>query len=131
MADLNKEKTSMSSAPEVAIRTMDSDIKAIKQGGGEAGPAEIFNVPQAEPEELKSNNDFNIPGYTGPEEPIFASVSSVIPNSASSVLSKKPRSGWWRIGAIVIGILILCAVFGLLGYYVISPWLFPKQMPAV
>ena len=124
-------------ASEVTIRTMESDIKAIEQGGGEAGPAKIFSVPETKPEESKVESKFNIPGYTGPEKPIFAPAAIVSPESflikksAGDETGPQSRSAWRRILGIVFGILIICIVLGLLGYFVIFPWIFTKQMPAV
>lgn len=139
--DLNQQKPSVPTppAPEVTIRTMESDIKAIEQGGGEAGPAKIFSVPETRPEESKVESKFNIPGYTGPEKSIFAPAPtatispepSLIKKSTGDETGPQPRSAWWRILGIVFGILIICIVLGLLGYFVIFPWLFPKEMPPV
>jgi hypothetical protein len=128
--NLNQPGQSIQLNPEVTIRTMGSDIKAIEKGGGEAGPAEIFSVPGAKPEELKPESGFNIPGYTGPEKPIFAPNSGVNPVPPSPAV-EKTSSGLWKFIIIIAVILIICIVLGFLGYFVIFPWLFPKQMPAV
>lgn len=121
--NLNQQK-SLIPAPsksEVVIRTMESDIKAIEQGGGEMA------VPQSVSfEELKTETKFNIPGYTGPEKAIFTPTATIAQEESSV-----DKSGKWKIIGIIIGILAVIAVFGFLGYFIISLWLFPKQMPAV
>ena len=53
---------------EVSIRTMDLDVKALEQGGGE------MSAPQRFMQE--AGNKFEIPGYLGPEKPIFAPAKS-------------------------------------------------------
>jgi len=118
--DSQKSPASTPPASEVTIRTMESDIKSIEQGGGELTPPKIFSV---EGPEIKAK--LNIPGYVGPEKSIFA------PATAIGETEPQPGSAWWRIFGIVAVILIVCAVLGLLGYFVIFPWLFPKVMPPV
>ena len=130
--NINQQKQSIAEppAPEITIRTMESDIKAVEQGGGEIVAPQPFTPPQFKPEEPKIGLEFNIPGYIGPEKPIFAPVSE----SKSVKIGIEPsqsRSSWWKTIAIIIGILIIIVGFGLFGYFVIFPWIFPKQMPAV
>jgi len=130
--NLNQQKPAASEppAPEITIRTMDSDIKAIEQGGGEIIAPQPFVPPQTKPEEPKIEAELNVPGYTGPEKPIFTSAEF---SPTESAPAEPPRSGlsWWKIAAIIIGVLMLSVGLGLLGYYVIFPWIFPKQMPPV
>jgi len=104
-------------SPEITIRTMDSDIKAIEQGGGE------MISPAKEP---ITEAKFDIPGYTGPEKPIFSPASAIL---AEQPLEKKTNK--WKVIGIIVGILIVITGFGLLGYFVVSHWIFPKEMPAV
>jgi hypothetical protein len=130
--NINQQKQTIAEppAPEITIRTMESDIKAVEQGGGEIVAPQPFTPPQFKPEEPKIEVEFNIPGYTGPEKAIFTPVSE----SESVKIETEPsqsRSSWWKTIAIIIGILIIIAGLGLLGYLVIFPWIFPKQMPAV
>jgi hypothetical protein len=118
---LEQQKPSVSAppSPEITVRTMDSDIKAIEQGGGE------MIAPAKEPmTEIK----LDIPGYIGPEKPIFA------PTGAISTEQEQPlekKTNKWKVIGIIVGILIVLVGFGLLGYFIVSPWLFPKEMPAV
>lgn len=115
-------------APEITIRTMDSDIKAIEQAGGEMVSPQPFTLEQIKTEEPKPEAKFDIPGYTGPEKPIFA------PASAISMEQEQPpekKTNKWKVIGIITGVLIIIVGLGLLGYFVISTWLFPKEMPAV
>jgi hypothetical protein len=67
-----------------------------------------------------------VPAYTGPEKPIFS--------SAPAILSQETTTGKTnsrRIILIIFVTLIVIVGLGLLGYFVIAPWLFPPQMPAV
>lgn len=64
--------------PQVGIRTMKSDLESIKQSGGQAPTPQTFvpsefkpETPKPVAEETKVEANLNIPGYTGPEKPIF------------------------------------------------------------
>jgi hypothetical protein len=123
---------------EMTIRTMDSDIKSIEQGGGEVGAPKIFSpsgftkVPE---KEQQVSAGLNLPGYAGPEKSIFQAQHSIVsPGSAPSAVQQTENSqsgGKWKTTAIVIGDLIRIAGLVFLGYFVIFPWLFPAQIPAV
>ncbi|HDH31596.1 MAG TPA: hypothetical protein ENH26_02370 [Candidatus Wolfebacteria bacterium] len=70
--------------PEIGIRTMQSDVESIKQSGGEAPTPQTFvpqelkpETPKPPAEEPKIEAPLNIPGYTGPEKPIFTPQPSV------------------------------------------------------
>lgn len=121
---------------EITIRTMDSDIKSIEQGGGEVGAPKIFS-PSGQPSYAKASEDkqvsagLNLPGYSGPEKSIFQAPASVVSSSrATQSQPSAPSGGKWKTTAIVIGVIALIAGFVLLGYFVIFPWLFPAQMPS-
>lgn len=126
--NLNQQKQSVSEppAPSVTIRTMESDIKAIEQGGGEIIAPQPFTPSGVKLEEPKIEAQLGVPGYTGPEKPIFTSTAVI-----SSAPTSTKKSAKWKIIGIIIAILIIIVGLGLLGYFVISPLLFPKQMPAV
>ncbi len=133
-------------APQISIRTMESDIKSLEQGGGEMLAPQSFTPSgfqfggqaAAVKEETNIETELNVPGYSGPEKPIFSPATST---SQPQPSIRKPegfametsRSGakWWKIVLIIIGILIVVVGFGLLGYFVVSSWIFPKQMPVV
>lgn len=91
--DSSKQKSPISapSEPGIMIRTMESDVEAIEQGGGE-----IAALQRADNEE-------------------------------SAI--KEP--GKWKFVGIIIWVLVIIVIFGLLGYFVVSSWFFPKEMPAV
>jgi hypothetical protein len=113
-------------ATSVTVRTMESDIKAVEQGGGELTAPQPFTPSGIKPEEPKFEAQLGIPGYIGPEKPIFTSTAAI-----SSVPAPDKKSSKWKITGIIIAILIIVAGLGLLGYFVIFPLLFPAQMPAV
>ncbi len=126
-------------APEIAIRTMESDIKSVEQSGG-AGPTPqmfspglksgsvVSSVMQsgmpAEPQKIEAQ--LNVTGYTGPEQAIFKPTGTI-----SAEPTSKGTFNKWRFTLIIAGVLIIIAIFWALGYFVIFPWLFPPQMPAV
>ncbi|MBI3638155.1 hypothetical protein HY227_00220 [Candidatus Wolfebacteria bacterium] len=116
--------------PEVSIRTMDSDIKSLEQSGGQLPVGEIINSPAIKREEENEESAFSeigAPGYTGPEKAIFEETMAAQQAGGNETQGINKI----KLAVIVAGILVIAAIFGILGYYVISPWLFPKQMPAV
>lgn len=123
--------------PEVATRTMESDIKSLEQSGGtgatpqiftpnlESAPASVVQT-QIQPDAPRIEAQLNVPGYTGPEQAIFKATGTVRVEPVSKESFNK-----WRLIFIIAGVLILVALFWFLGYFVLFPWLFPKQMPPV
>ncbi len=112
-------------APEISIRTMESDIKAIAQGGGEIIAPKTFLQPQE-----NSEKKFEVSGYAGPERPIFSPMSGILPKE-SSVEPTTEKSGWLKFSIITIVIIVAVIGIGFLGYFIFSNWIFPAQMPAV
>ncbi len=112
-------------APEISIRTMESDIKAIAQGGGEMAAPQTFSQPQE-----NSEKKFQVSGYAGPEKPIFSPMSGILPkeNVAEPVAEK---SGWLKFSIITVLIILAVVGIGFLGYFIFSNWIFPAQMPSV
>jgi len=110
-------------APEVSIRTMSSDIKALEQGGGEIAAPQISSAPQA------AKSKFEIEGYSGPEKSIFSPMPGIAPKQEGTELNGK-KSGWVEILTIAVVIIIAVAAIGFLGYFIFSRWIFPPQMPA-
>jgi len=111
-------------ASEVSIRTMDSDVKALEQGGGEMAAPQTFI-----PKEIKNGESrLEIPGYAGPEKPIFAPAKEFLKIETESAPS---TFRWLKIIGIIIVVAILVVSFGYLAYFAVSHWIFPKQMPAV
>lgn len=106
-------------ALEIDIRTMESDIKAFNEGGGEV-PTEgvqesmVSHRPDDAPKSAAS-------AYTGPEKPLFeAPATPVTPASAQPQASK----GMGKTLALTIAIIVGIIVLGLLGYFVIFPYIF-------
>lgn len=138
-------------APKIAIRTMESDIKSLETGGGEFSSPEPFIFQQKEmiAEKDKSRVELNlgnIPGYTGPEKPIFVSANPSISASEekeekiaeekSPVVFTEPERGNDEISKnkiilTVIGIMAAAVALWIFGYFVVYPWFFPKEMPPV
>ncbi len=115
--------------PEISVRTMESDIKALEQGGGEMIAPEYFTPEQVKPEKAKTENKFNITGYGGPEKAIFSPPAEISTSREKEKLSDGKKSLKWKFIGIIIAALIIIAGFGLLGYFVISKIFFPAEMP--
>ncbi len=133
-------------APQISIRTMESDIKSLEQGGGEMLAPQAFTPSGFQfggqagtaKEEQKVEVELNVPGYSGPEKPIFSpAVNASQPQPPIRKLEgfamepSRSSAKWWKIVLIIVVILIVVVGFGLLGYFVVSSWIFPKQMPIV
>lgn len=110
-------------APEIDIRTMESDLRAFKEGGGELPGAGVrtvftptsFNEEERNEKELAQQPINEIPGYSGPEKPIFE-----IEESSSG----QNQRNFIKFIFLIIGILVGIIGLGLLGYYVIFPMIF-------
>lgn len=102
---------------EVDIRTMESDLKAFQESGGEVpgtGTRKVF-TPRAQ-EVSGAEPGLKIRGYSGPEKAIFDSEDSTI-------AAQEINSGTKMI--IMVGVVVGIIVgLGLLGYYVIFPLIF-------
>ncbi len=115
----NKSSVPPPPPPEIALRTMKSDIKSIEQGGGEIMAPKTFSPFVTKTEKPEIEAEIGVPGYTGPEQSIFASPARI---TKQEVSGGKTMS--WKFILLIIGILLLVGIFWFLGYYVISPWLF-------
>lgn len=125
--------------PEIGIRTMKSDLESIRQSGGEAPTPQVFipeelkpKIPPPAIKEPEAETVLNVPGYTGPEKPIFESQPAIsIPKSALAPINQSrqtaaiPKKSALKIIALIVGAIIVLAGLGLLGYYVIFPLFFP------
>lgn len=102
----------------ITIRTMASDLKALKLGGGEFIAPQPFN-PFGEKSEKPASADLILPGYTGPEKSMF---------SPASQISAEEKTVKIKMKTIIFAGLGLLAIIGLglLGYFIISPWLFSQ-----
>ena len=105
---------------EIDIRTMESDLKAFKEGGGEVPTAgtQASYVPQQQVAQQPA-------GYTGPEKPLFETPPAM-PQAAAQIQQPVPATSTGIGKTIVIAVAILVGVIGigLLGYYVIFPFIF-------
>ena len=102
-------------ALEIDIRTMESDIKAFKEGGGEvptAGAQETLVSQRTE--EARPGI---APAYTGPEKPMFETPAVSASQPPASTGTKKAM-------LITVGAVIGVIGLGLLGYFVLFPFLF-------
>ena len=113
--DKQESKVPEPPALEIDIRTMESDIKAFKEGGGEvptAGAQETFASQR------QDNMQTTVaPAYTGPEKPMFETPATAAPAPQAS-------SGTTKMMMITIGIIVGVIALGLLGYFVLFPLLF-------
>ncbi|MBI5147907.1 MAG: hypothetical protein HZA37_02040 [Parcubacteria group bacterium] len=114
--------------PPIEIRTMESDLKSLQESGGAAiTPKPIATAPPSvsaeKPEEVK----LTIPGYTGPEEPLFSADLSV-PAAQAAVSAK---SNLLKIALVALGAIAVAGVVGVVSYLYIYPKLFPAAEPAV
>ena len=102
----------------IIIRTMASDLKALELGGGEFIAPQPFN-PFGEKSEKPAGADLIFPGYTGPEKSMFS------PTGAVAAEEKMVKI---KLKTVIFAILGLLAIvgLGLLGYFIISPWLFSR-----
>ena len=109
-------------ALEIDIRTMESDVKAFKEGGGEVptGGAKESFVSQRE-DEMQQTTAGVAPAYSGPEKAMFETPAA--PVSAPQAPAQG-SSGTLKVALVTIGIIIGIVGIGLLGYFVLFPQLF-------
>lgn len=108
-------------ALEIDIRTMESDIKAFKEGGGEAplsGTQEAF-VSQR-PDDMQKTT---AGAYTGPEKPLFETPAAPTPQPTIPAAAPAQASTL-KIVLITVGIIALVIGLGLIGYFILFPYLF-------
>lgn len=128
------------SAPEIAIRTMASDIESMRASGGGAPVPKVFNRPSPPfareeprpPAESQSAIPLNVPGYTGPEQAIFPAGAAPHPQEKVPDVPLPPHSqriqggGVGRIALIIAVMAMIAAGLGLIGYFVVFPFFFAK-----
>lgn len=117
--DPNKQESKVPEPPalEIDIRTMESDIKAFKEGGGEVPTAGMQEtVATQRQDEVRPGA---APAYTGPEKPMFETPAMPVAPAASQA-----PSGTRNVVLITVGIVIGVIGLGLLGYFVLFPYLF-------
>jgi len=140
MEQLNKNQSdnhdSISSPSlEVDIRTMEGDIRALKETGGETmeikGEKENISRQNEEESDISkfavpsdNSDNFIFPQSQKANQPSvkpFEPASSNIESVKISMASEK--NPVWKTLLIILGILVLAAGFGVLGYY-LSPMIF-------
>ncbi len=110
---------------EINVRTMDSDVRAFQETGGETpdkGIKSNYSVQKNEEVIPQQVADVQIPGYQGPEKPIFSSAGEIIPKVSQQTAPKE--SGVLKMILIIAAILAGVVGLGLLGYYVVFPLMF-------
>lgn len=107
-------------ALEIDIRTMESDIKAFREGGGEVptqGAQEAF-ASQRQDEVRQAP----VSAYTGPEKPLFETPATPIAQTQQA--PQQPSGGTMKVMLITIGIVVGIVGLGLLGYFILFPQIF-------
>lgn len=119
---VSKEGTPSPPPPEILIRTMESDIKAIQEGGGEllAGKpeAQIEGLPSAA---AKKEDLIFTPTSIISERPQFQKQPEII-QPAKTPFIKKPT-------VLIIGTLFVAGLGFAAGYYFIFPSIIPQETP--
>ncbi len=103
---------------EISIRTMESDIKMMKSGGGEIPTYKPVLVAQ-QPE---VQSEINIPGYVGPEKSIFKASGEVI-NQPTNLIGNDKKFDWKPLVMIVVAAAAIIGL-GLIGYFILPKLLF-------
>lgn len=133
MNNQSEEKKEIPTPPpsKVNVRTMQSDIKSIQESGGQNPQPYMTEINQQKketsaPEELSfqpSELGSNIPGYVGPEEPIFKPGVPIAPlppqqkPNKPEEAAKPPKKGSKTLIIIILTILVLAAIILGVGYY--------------
>lgn len=117
--------------PPVTIRTMGSDIESLQKSGGGQPTGEVINQSQSPVQKPAPEPGLNIsavPGYTGPEEKLFAPETLPTPQESPAPVLSAPQSG--RSKQLIIISLAILAVLGLgaAGYFYVYPLLFPSEV---
>lgn len=99
---------------DIEIRTMESDINAIKASGGDLSSIQLSGILKEKKKTVEQPEDVKIklgvPGYAGPEQAIFAAKGEVVgEKNAAPVL---------KMFFLVLGIIIAAAAVGFLAYYI-------------
>jgi len=103
--------------PDIEIRTMKSDVAAVKASGGDATSIQFVKLAENKKPVVVEETKINIsaPGYAGPEQAIFASTGEV---KAAVGESAKTKSLLKTIIIIVITVAVIAGL-GYLAYNII------------
>ena len=142
MENQPEEKNEIPTPPpaKVSVRTMESDIKSMQEGGGQMPQPYITEINQQPKEEDKTPEEIsfqapalesNIAGYTGPEEPIFqAEAPTPLPPGKEKASTEKnaklPNKGP-KTFIIISGIVVLVVILGVGGYYLVTKFIKVKE----
>lgn len=107
---------------EFGLRTMASDLEAIRESGGNIPGSQLSISPSIPAPESETPV---IPGYAGPKESIFQPATSKV--STTPFLVPLPKKTFLKSFLIIIGVLIILGGLAILGYFVIYPLIFPAQ----
>ncbi len=114
VVQFNQESTAVVAPPkpEIAIRTMDSDIKAIESGGGDVGSAMRTHTA---PLDAQAGVTIDATGYAGPEQALFSGDATVLAHKGGT---------FWKALALFVLVVVIVAAFAFLGYSLVSRFLF-------
>ncbi|MEK7520785.1 MAG: hypothetical protein AAB560_01780 [Patescibacteria group bacterium] len=118
-------------APPIEIRTMESDLKSLQESGGAAvTPKPIATAPSAVSVERPAEEvKLSIPGYTGPEEPLFSADLSVPTAQAAVPAAASAKPNLLKIALVALGAIIVAGGVGVVSYLYVYPKLFPAAEP--
>ncbi|OGG43090.1 hypothetical protein A3G50_02125 [Candidatus Jorgensenbacteria bacterium RIFCSPLOWO2_12_FULL_42_11] len=143
MENRPEEKNEIPTPPpaKVNVRTMQSDIKSIQEDGGQMPQPYTAEIGQPPKEEAKTLEEIvfqapglgsSIPGYTGPEEPIFQTEApSPLPPSKGKTPaegSANPHKKGLKTSMLISGIVILTAILGIGTYYLVVKFIKTKEI---
>ena len=124
--------------PPIGIRTMESDLSAVKESGGTMPEPKPFTPSEFKPQapiapQKPAETKLNVPGYTGPEEAIFspgaALPSAGVPAEQKTAAAEAGSKAWMKPALLGGGGLVLLAGLGLVGYFFVFPLIFPATTP--
>jgi len=118
--DLNKSKIPPPPLPEILIRTMESDIKAIQEGGGEL----LIGKPETQIEGLPTES---VKKDSLKKEDLIFTPTSLTPEVSQPPQIQKQSSKKTII--LVAGILLVAGLGFAAGYYFIFPSIVPQETP--
>ncbi len=115
--------------PEITIRTMKSDLDALKETGGTPPTPKPYTPPELQRETPRPPTPPPPPSKIAPaefetpnEEPGAETPSPAIEEEPTAKFNMRKILLWGGATVIIVGI-------GLLGYFVVFPWLFPPETP--
>ncbi|OGY64000.1 MAG: hypothetical protein A3B92_04185 [Candidatus Harrisonbacteria bacterium RIFCSPHIGHO2_02_FULL_42_16] len=121
--------------PEITVRTMKSDMDALKQTGGANPSPKPFALPELT-EKIPSPKPYSplppppLPSVATPKMmPTETEKTEKFEQEKPTVTIAEEGGGWIKKIAVWSGILLVAAGIGFFGYFVLFPKLFPTQSP--